>query len=137
MKFTRTTYVYLALLGAILLVIALIAVRLFDGSRMPSATSHPGGQPGRVLMGQFGCLSCHALQGQGGNMAPELGAELAARGAPWIHRYLTSGENLDVYPGNGHAMFSDITAGQAEQLTDYLSSLSVSSVYQGPPQAPR
>lgn len=107
------------------------------GNETPSATADDAdARAGRVLLGSRDCLSCHAVQGQGGDMAPELGSELAARGESWILGYLTSGRNLDVYPGNGHRMFADLSPQQAQQLARYLASLTVSAQYQGPPGAP-
>jgi len=93
-------------------------------------------EPGRAAMGQLGCLSCHALAGQGGNLGPELGSELAARGMPWIHDYLTSGDHIDVYPGNGHQAFTLLNEEQGRLLAEYLSELSISAQYQGPRGTP-
>lgn len=99
-----------------------------DGSAPANSTAHPG----RAVLGNEGCLSCHAVQGHGGNLAPELGSELSARGEGWIFDYLTSGTHLDVYPGHGHAMFARLSAVHARELAQYLSTLTVSSRYQGP-----
>lgn len=77
------------------------------------------------------------MQGQGGNMAPELGAEVAARGETALFAYLTDPNNVNVYPGNGHAAFTAMDEGQAREIARFLSGLTVSSRYQGPaPPAP-
>ncbi|MFQ5509854.1 MAG: c-type cytochrome [Leptospirillia bacterium] len=96
----------------------------------------PGIDPGRRLLGDRDCLSCHALQGQGGNLAPEFGAELSAKGEAWISDYLTGGRHIDVYPGNGHANFVGISEVEAGQLARYLAGLTVSASYQGPAGSP-
>ncbi len=101
-----------------------------DGSAPANSTAHPG----RAVLGNEGCLSCHAVQGHGGNLAPELGSELSDKGEGWIFGYITSGNHLDVYPGNGHAMFAKLSEAHARALAGYLSTLTVSSRYQGPPQ---
>ena len=111
--------------------LSVIAAALIAAACTPA---QDGAHPGRQVMGNKGCLSCHAVQGQGGNMAPELGTELSAKGEDWILDYLTSGKHLDVYPGNGHAMFSGLSEDQARKLAGYLSTLTVSSRYQGPAQ---
>lgn len=115
-------------LSAIIAVLVTAACTQAPGDVSKNTTAHPG----RAVLGNEGCLSCHAVQGQGGNLAPELGAELAGRGEAWILDYLTSGRHLDVYPGNGHAMFAGLSEERARDLAGYLATLTVSSRYQGP-----
>ena len=106
-----------------------------DGSAVPQAT--PSGHPGRDLLGGLGCMSCHQVLGQGGNLGPELGPGLAAKGAPWIRDYLTSGKHIDVYPGNGHDAFLQIDPSGAAELADYLAGISISTQYPGQPGGSR
>lgn len=139
-RLTRTTYVYIALTGAALVLVAVLGVRLAgmtpSGAFGPVAPTDPGVLPGRALVGRQGCLSCHAVDGQGGTLGPPLGSELAARGEDWIVDYLTSGRHVDVYPGNGHAAFRGLTPDQAGAIAHYLAGVSISGRYQGPPGAP-
>jgi mono/diheme cytochrome c family protein len=137
---TRTTWVYIVLAGAAIALVGVLAVRM-------AGTGPPGGDylmagadatalPGRALMGGEGCLSCHNVDGQGGFTGPPLGSEVAAKGEAWLQHYMTSGEHIDVYPGNGHAAFNDLTPEQARQIAHYLAGVSVSGRFQGPSGSP-
>jgi mono/diheme cytochrome c family protein len=128
------TLVYVVLSGAALVLVGTLAVRLAGmAPRVPGAGA---AMPGRAFMGDAGCLSCHAVGGQGGGLGPPLGSELAARGEAWIADYLTSGQHIDVYPGHGHRAFATLTPDQARGIAAYLASLTVSSAYQGEPAPP-
>jgi mono/diheme cytochrome c family protein len=133
-RVSPVTAVYVVLVAAALGLVGVLAVRL--AGTAPPATLAPALRPGRTLMGDEGCFSCHSLEGQGGTMGPPLGAELAQKGESWIQDYLTSGRNIDVYPGHGHTAFKDLKPEQTRQIARYLASLTVSSVYQGPPAPP-
>jgi len=128
------TYLYVGLSGAALVLVGVLAVRL--AGTVPRVPGAQAALPGRALMGDAGCLSCHAVGGQGGGLGPPLGSELAAKGEAWIADYLTSDKHLDVYPGHGHAAFAALTADQAGRIAEYLASLTVSATYQGPPAPP-
>jgi len=135
----RTTWVYIVLAGAALALVGVLAVRLGPGP--PGGTYLMGEAdttvlPGRALMGNKGCLSCHNVDGQGGDVGPPLGSEVAAKGEAWIQHYLTSGEHIDVYPRNGHLAFNDLAPEQARQIAHYLAGVSVSGRFQGPPGSP-
>lgn len=134
-RLSRVTWVYALLAGAAFVLVGVLAVRL--AGLAPSLPAPGGGDPGRAVLGSEGCLSCHTVSGQGGSMGPPLGAELAARGEAWIRDYLTSGRHIDVYPGNGHRAFRDLSPDRAGRLARYLASLTVSGAYQGHPDAPR
>jgi mono/diheme cytochrome c family protein len=139
-KLTRMTWVYIVLAGAAAVLVGVLAVRLKDlsppGGNYLMGASDTTTLPGRALMGSQGCLSCHNVDGQGGNLGPPLGSEVAAKGEAWLQHYLTSGQNVDVYPGNGHSAFRDLTPEQARQIAHYLAGVSISGRYQGPPGAP-
>jgi mono/diheme cytochrome c family protein len=138
---SRMTWVYIVLAGAVLVLVGVLSVRL-AGKAPGGSTYLMGGNadttvlPGRALMGARGCLSCHNVNGQGGNMAPPLGSEVAAKGESWIQDYITSGRNIDVYPGNGHIAFKDLQPEQARQIAHYLAGVAVSGQYQGPSASP-
>lgn len=137
---TRTTWVYIVLAGAAVALVGVLAVRM-AGLRPPGGTYLMGASdatalPGRALMGAQGCLSCHNVDGQGGNTGPPLGSEVAAKGEAWLQHYIASGEHIDVYPGNGHIAFKDLTPEQARQIAHYLAGVTVSGRFQGPPGSP-
>lgn len=125
------TVVYVVLAAAAVGLVGVLAFRLAGVA--PPGTLDPALRPGRALMGAEGCISCHSVEGQGGTMAPPLGAELAQKGEPWIRDYLTSGTHIDVYPGHGHSAFRGLNPEQAREIARYLASLTVTSAYQGPP----
>lgn len=139
-RLNRATYAYIVLAGAAFALVGLVAVRLAHYA--PSDAFGPIGPtdrtvlPGRALMGSQGCLSCHNVDGQGGNLGPPLGSETAAKGESWIQNYLTSGGHIDVYPGNGHSAFRDLKPEQARQIAHYLAGVAISARYQGPSGAP-
>lgn len=130
-RLSRATWIYAALSGAAVVLVGVLAVRL--GGMAPRPPSAGPALPGRALMGDSGCLSCHSIGGQGGGLGPPLGSELAAKGEAWIDAYLTSGRHIDVYPGHGHRVFNTLTAAQARQIAAYLATLTVSATYQGHP----
>jgi cytochrome c553 len=137
---TRMTWVYIVLAGAAVALVGVLAVRM--AGQAPAGSSYLMGKsdtsvlPGRALMGAQGCLSCHNVDGQGGNMGPPLGSEVAAKGESWIQDYITSGRNIDVYPGNGHVAFKDLNGSQAREIAHYLAGVTVSGQFQGPPGSP-
>ncbi|MBI5136744.1 MAG: cytochrome c [Nitrospirae bacterium] len=131
---SRIVTVYIALASVALALVAYLAVRVTGP--MIEMTRDGATEPGRAALGQLGCVGCHAVAGQGGNLGPELGAELAAKGEPWIFAYITSGEHIDVYPGNGHEAFAKLNAEQARLLAAFLSQLSIPARYQGPTGSP-
>lgn len=49
----------------------------------PHAKYHPGGEPGR-LMEDLRCQSCHAINGNGGDMAPDFTNEGSAVNRAWL-----------------------------------------------------
>ncbi len=121
--------VVLALGAVVLIAVAVLSVKLLGPvleARQDAAT-----EPGRAALGDLGCLSCHALAGQGGSLAPPLGGELGQKGERWIHDYLTSGKHVDVYPGNGHEAFTRLNPEQARLLAAYLAGLSITTHYTG------
>jgi len=140
-KLTRTTWVYIVLVGAVMVLAGVLAVRLAgiapSGGTYLMGASDTTVLPGRAVMGNQGCLSCHNVDGQGGSTGPPLGSEVAAKGEAWIERYITSGDHIDVYPGNGHVAFRDLTPQQAREVAHYLAGVSVSGKFQGPPGSPR
>ncbi len=129
MPSSKSFLVYLVLGSSVLGAVGVLSVKLLGPTLKMAQNALT--EPGRASLGQLGCLSCHALAGQGGSLAPPLGSELAAKGEPWIHDYLTSGKHIDVYPRNGHLAFTKLNSEQAQLLAAYLSGLSITSRYTG------
>ncbi len=120
----------LALIAGIVLLLMAGAITMWMQGDAGNSPSIAGASNGRNLLGEQGCLACHAIAGQGGNLAPPLGAELADRGQPWLLEYLTSGTNINVYPGNGHQAFARLSHAQAVRMSELLAALSIPSHYQ-------
>lgn len=136
----RMTWVYIVLAGAAVALVGVLALRMAGqapaGSSYLMGTADTSVLPGRALMGAEGCLSCHNVDGQGGDIAPPLGSEVATKGEAWIQDYMTSGRNIDVYPGNGHVAFKGLSPEQSRQIAHYLAGVAVSGRFQGPPGNP-
>ncbi len=54
---------------------------------------HPGGSPGK-LMDDLRCLSCHSINGNGGDMAPDLTYEGTAVQRAWLEEFLNNPNTL-------------------------------------------
>ena len=59
----------------------------------PHAKYHPGGEPGR-LMEDLRCQSCHAINGNGGDMAPDLTNEGSAVNRAWLLDFMKNPNTL-------------------------------------------
>ena len=47
-------------------------------------------------MGKY-CATCHTIDGEGGNSAPDLSRVGATRDAEWLRRWITSPESVDPF----------------------------------------
>ena len=54
---------------------------------------HPGGEAGR-LMEDLHCLSCHSINGNGGDMAPDLTSEGSAVQRAWLEEFMNNPNTL-------------------------------------------
>ena len=54
---------------------------------------HPGGEAGR-LMDDLKCLTCHSINGNGGDMAPDLSREGSAVQRAWLEQFLNNPNTL-------------------------------------------
>jgi mono/diheme cytochrome c family protein len=54
---------------------------------------HPGGEAGR-LMEDLKCLTCHSIEGNGGDMAPDLSREGSAVQRTWLEEFLKNPNTL-------------------------------------------
>ncbi len=59
----------------------------------PHPKYHPGGEAGR-LMEELRCLSCHSINGSGGDMAPDLTWEGSAVQRPWLDDFMRNPNTL-------------------------------------------
>jgi len=62
-------------------------------SAEPRSEYHPGGDAGR-LMEDLRCLSCHTINGNGGDMAPELTREGSAVQRAWLEDFMKDPNTL-------------------------------------------
>jgi len=90
-----------------------------------SSNYHPGGDAGR-LMEELRCQSCHAINGNGGDMAPDLTWEGSAVQRAWLEDFLKNPNTLRPALIRRMPKFN-LSPGEIKTLTDYLL-----SAYQAP-----
>lgn len=86
---------------------------------------HPGGEAGRI-MDDLRCLSCHAINGNGGDMAPELTWEGSAVQRAWLEDFLKNPNTLRPALIRRMPKFN-LSQGEIKTLSDYIL-----SAYQAP-----
>lgn len=86
---------------------------------------HPGGDAGR-LMEDLHCLSCHAINGNGGDMAPDLTYEGSAVQRAWLEDFLKNPNTLRPALIRRMPKFN-LTGPEIKTISDYIL-----SAYQGP-----
>jgi mono/diheme cytochrome c family protein len=86
---------------------------------------HPGGEAGRI-MDDLRCLSCHAINGNGGDMAPELTWEGSAVQRAWLEEFLKNPNTLRPALIRRMPKFN-LSQGEIKTLSDYIL-----SAYQSP-----
>lgn len=92
----------------------------------PQASNyHPGGDAGR-LMDDLRCLSCHAINGNGGDMAPELTREGSSVQRAWLDEFLRNPATLRPALIRRMPKFN-LNQGEIKLLSDYIL-----SAYQAP-----
>lgn len=90
-----------------------------------SSDYHPGGEAGR-LMDDLRCLTCHAINGNGGDMAPDLTREGSAVQRAWLEEFLKNPNTLRPALIRRMPKFN-LSQGEIKTLSDYIQ-----SAYQGP-----
>lgn len=85
---------------------------------------HAGGDAGR-LMDDLRCLSCHSINGNGGDMAPDLTREGSAVQRAWLEEFLKNPNTLRPALIRRMPKFN-FTQGEIKTLSDYIL-----SAYQG------
>ena len=78
----------------------------------------PAGKAGQ-LMADLRCFSCHAINGRGGDMAPDLSWEGSAVQRPWLAEFLRNPETLRPALIRRMPKFN-LTADEINTLTDYI-----------------
>lgn len=86
---------------------------------------HPGGDAGR-LMDDLRCLSCHSINGNGGDMAPDLTWEGSAVQRAWLEEFLNNPNTLRPALIRRMPKFN-LTSAEIKTLSDYIL-----SAYQAP-----
>lgn len=93
--------------------------------RRPESNYHPAGRAGR-LMEVMQCFSCHAINGRGGTMAPDLTWEGSAVQRQWLVNFMKNPNTLRPALIRRMPKFN-VTDAEAETLADYIT-----TVYQTP-----
>jgi mono/diheme cytochrome c family protein len=89
---------------------------MISGGRM--SNYHPGGDAGK-LMDDLRCLSCHAINGNGGDMAPDLTWEGSAIQRAWLEDFLKNPNTLRPALIRRMPKFN-LNPGEIKTLTDYI-----------------
>lgn len=85
---------------------------------LPQAKYHPGGEAGR-LMEDLRCLSCHPINGNGGDMAPDLTFEGSAVQRNWLLNFMRNPDTLRPALIRRMPKFN-LTDAEITQLSDYM-----------------
>jgi len=91
---------------------------LISGERR--SNYHPGGDAGR-LMEDLRCLSCHTINGNGGDMAPDLTAEGSAVQRAWLDEFLKNPNTLRPALIRRMPKFN-LSPAEIKTLSDYIMS---------------
>jgi mono/diheme cytochrome c family protein len=89
-----------------------------------SSDYRPGGEAGR-LMDDLRCLSCHSINGNGGDMAPDLTREGSAVQRAWLEEFFKNPNTLRPALIRRMPKFN-LSQGEIKTLSDYIL-----SAYQG------
>jgi len=79
---------------------------------------HPGGEAGK-LMDDLRCLSCHSINGNGGDMAPDLTFEGSAVQRAWLEDFLKNPNTLRPALIRRMPKFN-LTSAEIKTLSDYI-----------------
>ena len=91
----------------------------------PQSNYQPAGQAGK-LMADLRCLSCHTINGRGGDMAPDLSWEGSAVQRPWLVAFFKNPNTLRPALIRRMPKFN-LSDQEIQTLTDYIM-----TVYQSP-----
>lgn len=79
---------------------------------------HPGGDAGR-LMEDLRCLTCHSINGNGGDMAPDLSREGSAVQRAWLEQFLNNPNTLRPALIRRMPKFN-LSQGEIRTISDYI-----------------
>jgi mono/diheme cytochrome c family protein len=79
---------------------------------------HPGGDAGK-LVDDLRCLSCHSINGNGGDMAPDLSWEGSAVQRSWLEEFMRNPNTLRPALIRRMPKFN-LTPGEVKTISDYL-----------------
>jgi mono/diheme cytochrome c family protein len=85
---------------------------------IPHAKYHPGGEAGR-LMEDLRCQSCHTINGNGGEMAPDLSREGSAVQRAWLVEFMRNPDTLRPALIRRMPKFN-LTDEEIRELSDYM-----------------
>jgi mono/diheme cytochrome c family protein len=91
----------------------------------PASSYEPAGKAGQ-LMYDLACISCHRINGRGGDMAPDLSLEGSAAQRKWLQNFLKNPITLRPALIRRMPRFN-LTDGEINELSDYIL-----TVYQSP-----
>jgi ubiquinol-cytochrome c reductase cytochrome b subunit len=100
-----------------------------------SPSASPGVQAGAKLFSSQGCIACHTVHGQGGNIGPNLsniGAQALSRA--WLTQQIRDPKSHD--PSTAMPAFTSLSDQQVNQLVDFLESLGGTGGPSGTSKAP-
>jgi mono/diheme cytochrome c family protein len=92
---------------------------------VPESNYEPAGKAGQ-LMHDLACFSCHAINGRGGDMAPDLSWEGSAVQRKWLQDFLKNPNTLRPALIRRMPKFN-LTDAEINELTDYMMTVYQSS----------
>jgi mono/diheme cytochrome c family protein len=93
----------------------------------PPSNYQPAGRAGQ-LMADLACFSCHAINGRGGDMAPDLSWEGTSVQRPWLEAFLKNPGTLRPALIRRMPKFN-LSDGDAKELTDYIMTVYQTSAF--------
>jgi mono/diheme cytochrome c family protein len=93
----------------------------------PPSNYQPAGRAGQ-LMADLACFSCHAINGRGGDMAPDLSWEGSSVQRPWLEAFLKNPGTLRPALIRRMPKFN-LSDGDAKELTDYIMTVYQTSAF--------
>jgi mono/diheme cytochrome c family protein len=137
---SRLPFVRLIAFSGVLAVVLASCQSSYDNDRMaagaPSGRRDPPSQPagverGKQLFQQVGCMGCHAVNGQGGTVGPDLSNEgNAGHPVQWLRTQIRDPKSHD--PQTAMPAFDNLSSQQVNDLVDYMERLKTGRTQAGP-----
>jgi cytochrome c2 len=96
------------------IVAAIATIALIASAGLASAE-----EPGAAVMKHWGCLGCHSVAGQGGELAPSLDDVIKRRGEKWVREKISNPRGMNpstIMPTLG------LRDSEIDAIIDYLTS---------------